>query len=220
VVVEVPVRSEREVGREQREEFVESTFGEEIHAKRVASLIDGVNGVLHAATLGVRAFGQGLAAAPGRVAKHAIKQVDRRLANTERDRESLFRCWTGFVLAERAEIMVNFDGTEWEEADQSIVELGRQTDHGRSTPRLWKTVRRSALKDRRNDPEDELLVLLSSVLPEGVRVTVVADRGFADRKLFVFLKEELGSTTSSACVRTSTWRPRVERFARRPSGWG
>ena len=30
------------------------------------------------------------------------------------------------------------------------------------------------------------------MLPEGVLVTVVADRGFADRKLFVFLKEELG----------------------------
>jgi hypothetical protein len=30
------------------------------------------------------------------------------------------------------------------------------------------------------------------VLPKGVRVTVVADRGFADSKLFAFLKEELG----------------------------
>jgi hypothetical protein len=35
-------------------------------------------------------------------------------------------------------------------------------------------------------------VLLGAVLPEGVRVTVVADRGFADSKLFVFRAEELG----------------------------
>jgi hypothetical protein len=155
-------------------------------------LIDGVDGVLHAATLGIRAIGQGLAAAQGLVPKHAIKQVDRLLSNTELDRESLFRCWVSFVVAERAEIVVNFDWTEFEDSDQSMVVLGLQTGHGRSTALVWKTVRRSELKDRRNDYEDELLVLLSAVLPEGVRVTVVADRGFADRKLFVFLKEELG----------------------------
>jgi hypothetical protein len=38
---------EREVGREQLEDFVEIIFDEEIHAKRVVSLIDGVDGVLH-----------------------------------------------------------------------------------------------------------------------------------------------------------------------------
>ncbi len=185
-------RPERQVGRMQLEEFVEGIFGEEIHAKRVASLTDGVDGVLHAATLGIRAIGQGLAAAQGLVPKHAIKQVDRLLSNTELDRESLFHCWVRFVLAERAEIVVNFDWTEFEDSDQSIVVLGMQTGHGRSTPLLWKTVRRSALKDKRNDHEDELLALLAAVLPEGVRATVVADRGFADSKLFVFLKEELG----------------------------
>jgi hypothetical protein len=192
VVVEVGSRPERQVGRDQLEEFVEGIFGEAIHAKRVASLIDGVDGVLHAATLGIRAIGQGLAAAQGLVPKHAIKQVDRLLSNTELDRESLFRCWVSFVVAERTEIVVNFDWTEFEDSDQSMVVLGLQTGHGRSTALVWKTVRRSELKDRRNDYEDELLVLLSAVLPEGVRVTVVADRGFADRKLFVFLKEELG----------------------------
>ncbi len=185
-------RPERQVGRVQLEAFVEGIFGEEIHAKRVASLIDGVDGVLHAATLGIRAIGQGLAAAQGLVPKHAIKQVDRLLSNTELDRESLFRCWVGFVVAERAEIMINFDWTELEDSDQSIVVLGMQTGHGRSTALVWKTVRRSALKDQRNDQEDELLVLLSAVLPRGARVTVVADRGFADSKLFVFLQEELG----------------------------
>jgi hypothetical protein len=192
VVVAGRSRLERQVGREQLEEFVEGIFGEEIHAKRVTSLINGVDGVLHAATLGIRAIGQGLAAAQGLVPKHAIKQVGRLLSNAELDRESLFRCWVRFVAAERSEIVVNFDWTEFEDSDQSVVGLGTQTAHGRSTPLLWKTVQRSELKDQRNAHEDELLVLLSAVLPEGARVTVVADRGFADSKLFVFLKEELG----------------------------
>jgi DDE family transposase len=190
--VEGRSRSERQVGRVQLEEFVEGIFGEEIHAKRVASLINGVDGVLHAATLGIRAIGQGLAAAQGLVPKHAIKQVDRLLSNTELDRQSLFRCWVSFVVAERSEIVVNFDWTEFEDSDQSLVVLGMQTGHGRSTALVWKTVRRSKLKDKRTDHEDELLVLLAAVLSQGVRVTVVADRGFADRKLFDFLKQDLG----------------------------
>jgi DDE family transposase len=192
VIVEGSSRSERQVGREELEEFVEGIFGEEIHAKRVASLIDGVDGVLHAATLGIRAIGQGLAVAQGLVPKHAIKQVDRLLSNAKLGIESIFRCWVSFVLAERAEIFVNFDWTELEDSDQSLVVLGMQTGHGRSTPLVWKTITRSLLKAQRNDHEDELLGLLAVVLPEGLRVTVVADRGFADRKLFVFLKEELG----------------------------
>jgi hypothetical protein len=192
VVVEVGSRPERQVGRDQLEECVEGIFGEAIHAKRVASLIDGVDGVLHAATLGIRTIGQGLAAAQGLVPKPAITQVDRLLSHTELDRESLFRCWVSCVVAERAEIVVNCDWTEFEDAEQSMGVLGLQTGQGRSTALGWKTVRRAELKASRNDHEDAWLVRLSAVLPEGVRVTVVADRGFADRKRFVFLKEELG----------------------------
>jgi Transposase DDE domain len=190
--VEVSSRSERQVGREPLEEFISGIFEEEIHAKRGASLIDGVDGVLHAATLGIRAIGQGLAAAQGLVPKHAITQVDRRLSNDRRSRQEIFACWVPFVVAGRAEICVNFDGTAFEDSDQSVVVLGMQTGHGRSTPLVWTTVRRSELEDQRHDHEDARLGLLALALPEGVRVTVVADRGFTDRKLLVFLREELG----------------------------
>ena len=109
--MEVPGRSARQGGREQLEAFVEGIFGEEIHAKRVESLIDGGDGVLHAATLGGRALGQGLAVAQGLVPKHALQQVDRRLSNATLGLESVFRCWVPFVVAERAELVVTFDWT-------------------------------------------------------------------------------------------------------------
>jgi hypothetical protein len=64
---------------------------------------------------------------------------------------------------------------------------------------VWKTVTRSELKDRRNDHEDELLALFSTVVPDGVRVTVVADRGFSDSKLYHLLSEELGFDYRRAC---------------------
>ena len=65
------------------------------------------------------------------------------------------------------------------------------TRHGRATPLLWLTVDKDKLKDQRNDFEDLCLTRLKAILPEGVAVTILADRGFGDVKLFEFL-ESLG----------------------------
>ena len=184
-------KQDRQFGREELEGFIDEVFSGEIHAQRLASLTDGVDGVLHAASLGVRAIGQGLAVAQGLAPRHAIKQVDRFLSNPKLAMEQVFGCWVPFVVGERQEIFVNFDWTEFTNADQSTVVLGMQTAHGRSTPLVWQTVTRSALKDQRNDHEDDLLVVFASVVPKHVRVTVVADRGFCDSKLYSFLTEEL-----------------------------
>ena len=77
------------------------------------------------------------------------------------------------------------------DSQESIV-LSMLTGHGRATPLLWKTVRSSTLKGNQRRYEYEVLCRLREVLPEGVKVTVVADRGFADCRLFYALKEELG----------------------------
>ena len=63
--------------------------------------------------------------------------------------------------------------------------------HGRATPLLWLTVDKDELKDQRNDFEDLCLTHLKAILPEGMAVTILADRGFGDVKLFEFL-ESLG----------------------------
>ena len=65
--------------------------------------------------------------------------------------------------------------------------LNLVTNHGRATPLLWLTVLKDELKDQRNDFEDLCLARLAEVLPEGVAVTILADRGFGDTKLFAFL---------------------------------
>ena len=69
--------------------------------------------------------------------------------------------------------------------------LSMLTGHGRATPLLWKTVASSTLKGNQRRYEYEVLCRLREVLPAGVKVTVVADRGFADCKLFYALTEEL-----------------------------
>jgi hypothetical protein len=117
-------KAERKVGRQELDELMEAVFGGAIHAQRVASLRDGVDGVLHAASLGVRAIGQGLAIANGLAPRHAIKQVDRLLSNPKLMREEVARCWVRFVVAKRKELMVNFDWTEFQDSDQAMIVLG------------------------------------------------------------------------------------------------
>ena len=75
--------------------------------------------------------------------------------------------------------------------NQSTLALHLVTRHGRATPLLWLTVDKDELKNQRNDFEDLCLSRLKALLPEGVAVTILADRGFGDVKLFEFL-ESLG----------------------------
>lgn len=170
-------------------QFVEDLVGEDLHAQRVLSLANGVVGVLHAATLAVHAIGEGLSAAMDLDPKHAIKQIDRLLSNQGVDVEVLAPLWVSFVLADRAEMVVALDWTDFDGDEQTTLVLNVITHHGRATPLLWKTVSKKGLKSKRNHYEDELLTRLREAVPIEVRVTVLADRGFGDQKLYAFLSE-------------------------------
>ena len=61
--------------------FVDTLFGDNLHAKRVLSLANATLGVINTASLAVNTIGHGLAMARGLTSKHAIKQVDRLLSN-------------------------------------------------------------------------------------------------------------------------------------------
>ena len=95
--------SQRSIEREKVDQLIDQVFGGEVHAQRVASLADGVDGVLHAAQLGVRAIGAGLAVANGLNPRHAIKQMDRLFSNPKLSMGELLACWVKFVIAERDE---------------------------------------------------------------------------------------------------------------------
>jgi hypothetical protein len=124
--------------------------------------------------------------------KHAIKQVDRLLSNSGIDVSSSFEYWVGTVIGLRTSIVVALDWTEFDADGQSTIALHLVTTHGRATPLIWKTVKKSKLKNRRNDYEDALLVQFKEILPPGVQVKILADRGFSDHKLLEFLPNELG----------------------------
>lgn len=172
--------------------FVEDLVGEDLHAKRVYSLANATLGAMTSASLAVHAIGQGLALARGLHTKHAVKQVDRLLSNRGIEPWALAEHWVPYVLAERAAAVVALDWTDFDADGQTSIVASLVTGQGRAIPLVWRTVEKATLKDARNDYEDAVLRRLREVLPEGVAVTVVADRGFGDQKLYRFLSEELG----------------------------
>jgi len=168
-------------------DFVSRVFIDDLHAKRVVSLANGALGVMTGAKLAVCLIGQALAKARGLFAKSAIKQVDRLLSNAGVVPWNMFGPWVREVVGVRREIVVAMDWTDFDADNQSTLALHLVTRHGRATPLLWLTVDKDELKNQRNDFEDLCLSRLKALLPKDVTVTILADRGFGDVKLFEFL---------------------------------
>jgi Transposase DDE domain len=183
--------------REQRFSFNQvrgvlgSLLDDELHTKRVDSLCDATIGVLHSASLAVCAIGQGLAAARGLNSKHTTKQVDRLLSNPKINVDDILARWVPYVIGTRSSVVVAFDWTDFDADNQATIVASLITDHGRATPLAWLTVDKRTLKDNRNLYEHRVLVRLAELLPAGIKVCIVADRGFGDQKLYRMLTEEL-----------------------------
>jgi hypothetical protein len=169
--------------------FLGEVYNADLHAKRVDSLADATLGVMQCASLAVAMIGQALAQARGLVTKHAIKQVDRMLSNNGIDVWDSFARWVPHQIGERRDILVAMDWTDFDHDDQATLALHLVTGHGRAAPLLWLSVWKDELKDHRNDFEDACLRRLADLAPLGCRVTILADRGFGDQKLFAFLAE-------------------------------
>ncbi|WP_434380107.1 IS4 family transposase [Melittangium boletus] len=168
--------------------FLESLFEEDLHARRVLSLAYAVLGVIHAASLGVHLIGKALAWARGTKSKHGVKQVDRLLSNQGIDVWELFAHWVPYALGQRSEAVVALDWTDFDADGQTTLVASLVASHGRTTPLVWHTVEKSALEGMRNETEDFVLQRLRQVVPEAVRLTVLADRGVGDQKFYALLE--------------------------------
>src|SRR3954469_23586732 len=171
--------------------FLDSVLDEDIHTKRVASLANATLGVMTGASLGVAVIGKSLAQARGLLPKHAVKQVDRLLSNPRIEAWDVFARWVPEMVGPRTDIVVALDWTDFDADGQATLALKLVTRHGRATPLIWLSVHKDELTDARNAYEDAAVRRLAEVLPDDVKVTLLADRGFADTKLFGFL-DELG----------------------------
>jgi Transposase DDE domain len=185
------VRAERAsaLRHEEVRAFIAALYEGELHTKRVTALAGATLGVMASASLAVAVIGQALAQARGLVTKHAIKQVDRLLSNAGIDVWDSFARWVPHQIGPRRDILVAMDWTDDDRDGQATLVLSLVTGHGRATPLLWLSVWTDELSQQRNAFEDACLVRLKDLLPEGCKVTILADRGFGDQKLFGFLAE-------------------------------
>jgi hypothetical protein len=163
---------------------VEATFDGTLHAKQQESIAHCVIGALHTDRAGVAAIGRAAARRRGKVDKHGIKQFDRYLSNEKVRLDVTLPRLARRLIAARKEVVVVMDWTEFAPDGHSTIVISMVTRHGRATPLVWKTVRSSKLKRRRAGYEDDALETLAQVVPNGTRVTVLADRGFGDQKRY------------------------------------
>ena len=171
--------------------FLDRVLDGDIHTKRIESLANATLGVMTGAWLGVAIIGRSLAQARGLLTTHAVQQVDRRLSPPRLEAWDVVATWVPQAVGARQDIVVAMDWTEYDADGQATLVLMLVTRHGRTTPLVWLSVFKDEWKDARNADEDAGLRRLAAVLPDGVRVTLLADRGFADTTLFGF-PDDLG----------------------------
>jgi hypothetical protein len=171
---------------------IHEIYGDDLHKKRQLSISYAAMGLLSSESLFLHRMAEGLVDTLGVKKKHATKQIDRLLSNKGISVWDLSEPWVQYVLADHKKIMVALDWTSFFDDEQSMLSLNIVTGKGLATPLLWKSVAKDQIKHNRARYEDQLLSRLKTVLPAGVEVTLLADRGFADQKFFRFLDEELG----------------------------
>lgn len=167
---------------------IERFLGEAVevdwHVATLRSVSLGTLGVLHAVSLCIHVIGRAAAWARDVDPKHSVKQIDRLLSNENVSVWGFARAWVRFVVGLRPDAIVALDWTDFEADGHATIAAYLITNHGRATPLLWQTVEKAELEGQRNRHEDRLLEALRDCMPEGVRVTVLADRAFGDQKRY------------------------------------
>lgn len=165
------------------------TIFEDVHAKRIESMANGAVGAMQVTRVAIHAIGAAYAEVAEIKDKHGIKQVDRYLSNKGIDVEALTPAWARFVLGPRQQVIIALDWTEFDGDRQATLAAYVVTTHGRATPLCWKTVKKSALAGGgRTMHEHALIERLAHAIPKEVGITLLADRGFGDQKLYETLR--------------------------------
>lgn len=167
---------------------LDEIFLEDLHAKRVASLANGVAGALASSRASIHAIGRAYAELEGIQIKSAVKQVDRLLSNDGIDLDVALAAWVRFVAGETTSLVLAMDWTDFEADDHTTLCIYLVTRHGRAMPFLWQTCQKSKLKGQQTALEVGLIERLHRLLPASVEVTLLADRGFGKSDLYELLE--------------------------------
>jgi hypothetical protein len=114
-------------------------------------------------------------------AKHAVKRAWRFCDNDRVEPSAVMRSVVARLTKKRKKpLLVALD---WTDVGRFHTLMAAAVMRGRAVPLLWASYTDGQLFRSRNALEEGLLRLLVSTLPEGVRVILLADRGFGRTEL-------------------------------------
>jgi Transposase DDE domain len=169
--------------------LVHGIFDSDIHEARVESIANAVAGTVDAMMASVAAIGRAYAELAGISTKSGVKQVDRLLSNGGVVLDEVLGSWVRYVIGELPSVVVAIDWTDFDEDDHTTLCISLITTHGRATPLVWHTVKKSELRGKRTHHELSLVKKLHGWLPPSTRVELLGDRAFGYVELYALLAE-------------------------------
>lgn len=155
-----------------------------LRKSQTKTLADLVSAALCVGRVSLSELGRLLAEEADGAAKHAIKRVWRFTSN---DRVHISDGMQGplrWLLRSRrwrdVPLLVTFD---WTEVRDFHTLMAAAVIRGRGVPLLWASYEEWHFHKSQNNLEEGLLRLLKSLLPEGIQVILLADRGFGRTEL-------------------------------------
>jgi DDE family transposase len=109
--------------------------------------------------------------------KHHIKAVDRFLANDSVDLPSLWEALLRIAVQRRQRLFVLLDWTDLHDDIHETL-VASVSFGGRALPVAWSTSAKGLYWKSRNKLETSLCLVIKGLLPPGVELVVVADRGY------------------------------------------
>lgn len=119
--------------------------------------------------------------------KHDIKAVDRFLGNRK---IQLLELWAGLIaqaVTRQNRLLVLLDWTDLHDGRHEVL-VAAVSFGGRALPIAWTTSEKSQYTRSRNSIEVSLCTVLKTLLPAGVELVIVADRGFGRASFFKALR--------------------------------
>lgn len=159
-----------------------------MHLTRLRTLSAIVFGFLEAARLGIAAIAGGIKSSTA--VRHRIKRVDRFLGNDRFDSTVVMTALAREANVLFGSLVIAVDWVELRGGFRAIV-AAACTGRGRALPIAWAVVHPRKFRLSQNSCEEGFLRLLSTILPDPTRTTIIADRGFGRAELLPVL-EELG----------------------------
>jgi hypothetical protein len=151
-------------------------------------MADLVYGLIRGKRVGIASIGRSMAG-PAKE-KHRIKRVDRYLGNAGIDLVEAKGRLLSLVAGARESVIVAIDWTEVGDGKRQVLFAACITK-SRAIPVMWEVADKEMGEGSQTEIEERFLGVLKAAVPEGLRITVVADRGFG-RVTFLRKLEELG----------------------------